>query len=638
MNKKPLGLFVNGIETEYGLPILKGINRYCSQNDVDYYVYLIQSQELPERRSSYFTKTQIGLASIFNKKTVSAVLTTATSCNVFTTKELYNQFLKKLSVPAVSIGVKIDGVSCVFIDNYSLEKELTAHFIKYHNARKFLLIKVNVVIPDMEERISGFYDALKEAGIPKENVTVVESDFNYGSLSVLLSKYKTLEDCCFDSVICVDDVLAIESMEYFEKAGIRIPEDLKFAGFDDCAASLQMQPPLTSVNQQLGEQGIEACRTAFECFEQTERTGSYIPKYHVVQGHIKYRQSCGCTKNARLTEKEKDSQSILATNYYLLRQKIHLLQKCLQNSRTTTCLDDLKQMLFNELIGLRVPSCTIVTFSKPIENNSAADYKLPEDACVFLHVDSQQTEYVLQPEIDFNPNEMILPEKFSGKNHLHVFTSLSNERYQFGYVVYNPDEFDFILFATFTNIITNAIASTYELSALSSKKDALESESYTDALTGIFNRRGLAVYGQNSINQSLVMHDGGLVIFADMDDLKIINDTYGHESGDNAIKAEVKILREAFRTSDIIARFGGDEFVIVAPNMTMDYFKQRCAKIDEMSRRWNKESGEKYTLSISLGAVEFSSTKHDLPALIAEADKAQYEVKKEHHKRRSIAN
>lgn len=638
MNKKPLGLFVNGIETEYGLPILKGIDKYCSQNNVDYYVYLIQSQELPERRSDNFTKTQIGLASIFNKKTVSAVLTTATSCNVFATKELYNQFLKKLTVPVVSIGVKIDGISSVFIDNFSLAKEITEHFIKCHNVRKFLLIKVNVVIPDMEERISGFYAALKEAGIPKENVTVVESDFNYGSLSELLKEYKTKEDCCFDSVICVDDVLAIESMEYFEKAGIRIPEDLKFAGFDDCAASLQTRPPLTTVNQQLGEQGIEACRTAFECFEQSERTGSYVPKHSIVQGHIKYRQSCGCTKNARLTQKEKDSQSILATNYYLLRQKIHLLQKCLQNSRTTTRLDDLKQMLYNELIELRVPSCTIVTFNKPIENNSDADYKLPDEACVFLHVDSRQKEYVPQPEIEFNPNEMMLPEKFCGTNHLHVFTSLSNERYQFGYVVYNPNSFDFILYATFTNIITNAIASTYELSALSSKKDALESESYTDELTGIFNRRGLAVYGQNSINQSLVMHDGGLVIFADMDDLKVINDTFGHESGDEAIKAEVKILRDAFRTSDIIARFGGDEFVIVAPKMTMDYFKQRCARIDEISRRWNEKSGKKFTLSISLGAVEFSSGKSDLTELIAEADKAQYEVKKEHHKRKRAAN
>ena len=287
-------------------------------------------------------------------------------------------------------------------------------------------------------------------------------------------------------------------------------------------------------------------------------------------------------------------------------------------------------MLFEELIGLSVPSCTIVTFRIPIEN-SADDYKLPDQAYTFLHVESDQTEFVPQEEIEFNPNEMILPEQMKGKNHLYIFTSLSNEKYQFGYVVYNPADFDFILYMTFTNIITNAIASTYEFSALSSRNDALESVSYTDELTGIFNRRALAIYGQNSINQALIMHSDGLVIFADMDGLKKINDTYGHESGDKAIKAEVKILKEAFRTSDVLARFGGDEFVIVAPKMSMELFEQRCAKIDDMSRRWNEESGEEFTLSISLGAVEFNSCKSDLSSLIVEADKAQYKVKKAHH-------
>ena len=634
MNKKPVGLFLNGIETEYGLPILQGVDKYCSQNDIDYYVYLVGAQELPERAECCFTKSQIGLASIFNKNTVSAVLTTVTSSNVFATKELYNQFLKTISVPVVSVGVKIDGRSCVLIDNYSLTKEITEHLIKQHDAKKFLLIKINTFISDMEERVAGFYDALKEAGIPKENVSIVETTFAYGHLSKQLEKYKTLEDCCFDSVVCLADILAIEAVEYFEKVRIKIPEHLKLVSFDDCFAAVQTRPPLTTVNQQLVEQGIAACRTAIKDAEQVACTGSYVPECSMVQGKITYRLSCGCTKNKRKVQKEKDGRSILASNYYFLRQKIYLLQKCLQNSRTTTFVDELKQMLYDELIGLCVPACTIVTFNVPVENESSIDYKLPEKACVFLHVDSLQKEYTPQTEIEFNPNEMILPEAMTGKNHQHVFTSLSNDKYQFGYVVYNSDEFDFILYTTFTNIITNALASTYELSALSSKKDALESVSYTDELTGIFNRRGLAVYGQNSINQSLVMHDGGLVIFADMDGLKKINDTYGHDSGDIAIKAEVKILKEAFRTSDVIARFGGDEFVIVAPKMSMELFKQRCDKIEDMSRRWNEESGEEFTLSISLGAVEFSSDNFDLTSLVTEADKAQYEVKKEHHKER----
>lgn len=635
MDKKPIGLFVNGIETEYGLHILGGINDYCLQNDIDYYVYLVQSQALPDRISSHFTKGQIGLASIFNENTVSAVITTATSCNVFESKVQYQQFLKKFPVPVVSVGVKMDDVSCIIIDNYALYKEMTEHLIKKHNSKRFLLIKVNVFIPDMEERIAGFFDALKEAGIPKENVTVMESDLDYGTTSKLLQKFKKAEDCFFDSVLCMNDTLAIEAMEYFTKIGIRIPEDLKFCGFDDCAAALQISPPLTSVNQMLREQGMEACREIEDCIRQTEKKAGYTPKCRIVKGKVKYRLSCGCTNTKKLTQKEKERQSILATNYYLLRQKIHLLQKCLQNTRTTTYIGELKKMLYQELIGLKVPACTIVTYYLPVENNSV-EYKLPERACVFLHVDSLQKEYIPQEEIEFNPNEMILPGKNDRKNHLKVFTSLSNEQYQFGYVVYNPEEFDFILYTTFTNIITNAIASTYELSALTSKNDVLESFSYTDELTGVLNRRGLIIYGQNSIDQALAMHFEGLVIFSDMDDLKIINDTYGHEYGDIAIKTEVEILKEAFGGNEVIARLGGDEFVIVAPKMTMKEFDDVCIKIEEMGLHWNERSEIKIPLSISLGAVVFNHAARDLTTLIAEADKVQYEVKKEHHKRKKI--
>ena len=266
--KKPIGLFLNGIETEYGLPILKGIDEYCSQNDLDYFVYLVGAQTLPERQDCHFTKSQIGLASVLNKNSVSSILTTVTSSNVFCTKEDYHQFLKTLPVPVVSIGIKFDGISCIVIDNYSLTKELTEHLIKKHNAKKFLLVKIGAVISDIEERIAGFYDALKEAGIPKDNVTVIETTFKYGDTTECLKRFKTIEDCCFDSVFCIADVLAIEVAEYFEKIGIRVPQDVKVTSFDDCLAAVQTRPPLTTINQMLENQGIEACRVAVDCAEQ----------------------------------------------------------------------------------------------------------------------------------------------------------------------------------------------------------------------------------------------------------------------------------------------------------------------------------------------------------------------------------
>ncbi len=134
--------------------------------------------------------------------------------------------------------------------------------------------------------------------------------------------------------------------------------------------------------------------------------------------------------------------------------------------------------------------------------------------------------------------------------------------------------------------------------------------------------------GQQTIDISLALRQGGMVIFGDMDGLKNINDNYGHDAGDRAIKAEAEILKKNFRATDIIGRLGGDEFVIIAPDLTEENLGRIRKNIDAACRAWNIVHNEDFILSISLGCQPYSTEDCVLENILKQADMLLYEEKR----------
>ena len=97
-------------------------------------------------------------------------------------------------------------------------------------------------------------------------------------------------------------------------------------------------------------------------------------------------------------------------------------------------------------------------------------------------------------------------------------------------------------------------------------EEALKTLSLKDDLTGLYNRRGFFTLAEQGLKTAQRMGTEMLLIFGDLDNMKGINDTFGHKEGDQALVDTSQILKETFRESDIIARIGGDEFVILAMN------------------------------------------------------------------------
>ncbi|MBN2403309.1 MAG: diguanylate cyclase [Spirochaetes bacterium] len=152
--------------------------------------------------------------------------------------------------------------------------------------------------------------------------------------------------------------------------------------------------------------------------------------------------------------------------------------------------------------------------------------------------------------------------------------------------------------------------------------------SFIDELTGLYNRRGFFLMADQQLKIARRMVKGLFCLFVDIDSMKIINDTYGHQAGDYALKTTANILKNTFRESDIVARYGGDEFValIVDDMENQDIIINRINENLKLAAiGWKMD----YELSLSMGITKYNpESPQSIEELIAESDARMYNQKK----------
>ena len=158
--------------------------------------------------------------------------------------------------------------------------------------------------------------------------------------------------------------------------------------------------------------------------------------------------------------------------------------------------------------------------------------------------------------------------------------------------------------------------------------DKIKQVSDTDELTGTYNMRAFSSMLQRSFRQSVRYGHAMSIVMVDSDNLKQINDTYGHEAGNRLLQHLVRCIREQLRGSDVMARFGGDEFIVLLPetnNKGAMEMAERIRKSIEVSR-FDVRGGDTNTTA-SLGVSSYPEDGGNLDVILDKADKAMYRAK-----------
>lgn len=171
-----------------------------------------------------------------------------------------------------------------------------------------------------------------------------------------------------------------------------------------------------------------------------------------------------------------------------------------------------------------------------------------------------------------------------------------------------------------------SLASGPDGSLVISLQDA-ENGSTRDSLTGLHTRKAFFVLAEHEIAMAERFGRDIYLIFVDVDDLKPLNDSHGHSAGDELLRATSEILKASFRDSDVVARFGGDEFVVLALSEPAgeELMIQRIKALAEIkSRKFSAKYGR--SLSLSIGVIRYDTMK-SLQSAIDQADTLMYEEK-----------
>lgn len=165
---------------------------------------------------------------------------------------------------------------------------------------------------------------------------------------------------------------------------------------------------------------------------------------------------------------------------------------------------------------------------------------------------------------------------------------------------------------------------------------ALKRLSLVDDLTGVYNRRGFMTLAESHLGLAARRNRELLLIFADVDDLKSINDSYGHAAGDQVLRDAAAVLRRTYRSADIVARIGGDEFTAFPLEASGENAGLLVARLEQNIAAYNRDHPKPYVLSLSVGVGRFDPrTCQTIEQLLAEADQEQYAQKRRRRMTRS---
>ncbi len=642
-----IGLIIDYVVSEYAERIIRGVSLACQEKSAELIVFSIgRIQDL----SGAFDYQNVAVSSFVSSKNLDgAIFISGTIMHTFNKSEAASYIKSFKPLPLANISMEISGIPSIVVDNREAYESIIEELISRQKCRKFGILGVRGNHTEIKNRIKNIKSILAEHGIAEEEITIWKSSLSYGpALEDLRSVYKVTSVFDYDSIICMNDEMAFAAMDFCSEIGKKVPQDVTVVGFDNLYNADTCIPTLTTIKQNFEGQGYLAGMNLIR-----EINGRPADKLSVMTAIPVMREStCRVpydkkAPHARSFEFESEEakpflRTSSGTEWYRKKGEFYQTTTFYTEMQSDMTYDQLSKRINDDIRSFSISGCAIVLYDKPIEMATPFDYfHLPKQAHLFAGFDdltgfdsNDQKE-----QVKCNPKEEMLPDGIMkiDSDGVIVF-AIYHSTLQYGYIVIRPGNYDCVIYDLFVKLLSSTIASVYsfslahnETSRVRKKIDELDLIASTDELTGLYNRRGLFSFGETTLKFAKAMAQSGMVIYCDMDGLKKINDVYGHEAGDRAILAEAIILKSNFRSSDIIARIGGDEFAIISPGLTKDAIRKIREQINQDCRIWSGGNEQGFSLSISMGYVPYPSAKmgYNITPLLSEADSLMYIEKRE---------
>jgi len=539
-------------------------------------------------------------------------------------------------IAAVSIDLELPGMSCFRVSSYEAEYAMVEHFIKEHGADEIVYVSGALHRPEGEKRYRAYCDAMRAHGLPIKEENIFVGDFATEGGQIAAKKMLKRKELP-KYIICGNDAMAVAIIDIFKKQGIRIPEDVKIAGFDDAELCELQNPSLTSVNKNQHYVGYQAVKEILLQLEGNPQKNYDVPCELVI------RRSCGCNG---------------IEIYDLEKLKDRYLHNHVHTQRTA----DILRNMSAEYSGMECPEDLVKATAKYLEELDMERFYLclcERDRLFGMveetlngSVDLMQASIDYTPEItiplayeegEFRtygafPKGMVLPEECRKRDagNFYVVVPIYYQKWCYGYCVCGNSRFplDSSMFYACVMNIGIGLENIRKWMLLKDTVNRLNDMWVYDTMTGIYNRAGFYHHARGRFLEYKEKCERIFIIFVDVDGLKPINDTLGHDAGDNLIREMAEAVKMTVNENRIGMRYGGDEFVMFGKCLEGETEESILTELRANMLARNENSNYPFSLSASLGISIYEAKEVDkLEKLVELADQKMYEEKRRKRKK-----
>ncbi len=619
-------------------PVMQGLAGYCAYIGMNLHIFDGFTTAFDEN-----DKYDIGRINIYNLPNFDLmdmliIMPFDLSINEGLIKRVINRALSK-NKPVLTIGKAYEDCYCITSDYEAQIKTLTEHFIKEHGFTDICFMSGHEENdPEARTREEGYRKALRENGIEPDEKNIYFGDFWDGPAQAATAKMIEERGKPPQAIVCANDSMASAVIRKLAELGFRVPDDVCVSGMDGIDEAIGYITTAQIFSSKTGEMAGQLAHTLL-----VDKTP--VDKLTIVPPDILFGNSCGCVKYDGIVSPHKRHD--LFEEHYWAENFSAATIRLTQDLSDCISFEQASKKLTEKMVKMWVDDLWLCVGDDFISNindisiNSADD--VTESQNLTIHRDDYSEKmycavHIINKELRENchfPTSELLPDFYESadRDGTILYSPLHYRDNTIGYLAFNYFPWCSVMYLL--NVLNMSISSMLEsvrrqseLYAYAKKVDELY---ITDALTGLYNRRGFFMLF-SKLNEEQLDHDY-MVISIDLDNLKQINDNFGHNEGDMAIKTVSEALKAAATNGEICARFGGDEYVVFGRCDNQDYLDCYVKAVGDYIDDYNRVSGKPYNVHASIGsAVMPAHTNQHIDYFINTADSKMY-VNKEKHKR-----
>lgn len=508
--------------------------------------------------------------------------------------ELWKLVTERCQAPIISIRKKVNGCYNILVEDTDAIPTFVRHFHDVHHFDRIAFMSGPYNHPDAISRLEKYKEAMAELGLDCPEEYIFEGDFWKNCAADAANHFMNLTNRP-QAIVCANDYMALSLCKELTLQGYSVPQDVAISGFDDVRDARANVPPLTTCSVSIPDMAKKAMETI-----DTLLNGKEAPACTFVPTKIIIRNSCGCESSTM-----KDLSLSRMYEVELMEQLIN------HNAHNTFVSISLENMTSAEDIGdyLRLEDVPDIArdfyLCLGIHGNGAYPQVKKKAPGFAKRSHSIYSLRDLNPiaTSSFETKKLLPPEAIREEPMAVFFFPIHYLEYNFGYVAAtsNGEEAQDTLFHSWLSLIGN----TLENSRIRAKNQALLEKLnmlyHEDFLTKLYNRRGFEQFSEEEFSEAKKHNIKTMTLSIDMDNLKYINDIYGHSHGDLALQTIADAMRQACSGCEICARIGGDEFAVFGYDYSEEKAKQYTENFLQYLKDFNADSSLPYCVNASFG-------------------------------------